>query len=478
MVLAKHYIDGVWTEGQGQQARIPCLNPATSEPAAETCDGALADMEAAIASASQAFYRTDWRRSPRLRADVLLAFADRLEQRMPEIADWIVTLNGKVRAEAEGEIMAGVSELRYYAGLARLIYSRSIETAPGALSELWKEPAGVSAIILPWNAPITLLIRSLAPALAAGCTAVIKPATQTAYAHNLALECLTQDERMPKGVVQSVTESGADLSILLSESPDIHVLSFTGSTAVGKKIAVASATTLKRLSLELGGKAPALVLPDADIDRSVQGIVAGGMVMAGQQCTAISRVIVDASIYDEFADKLVTSLKAWRVGLGTDPQSQMGCLINIQSRDRIAGLVNNAPAEAECLLSGHIPAHLEKGAFITPSVLAIHDLSSRYIQEELFGPLLVLEKSQSLEESIERANATRYSLASSVWTQDHKLARQAARELRFGNVWLNTHNRLFAEAETGGQGDSGYGRLHGVEGLEEFFETKHFFYEM
>ncbi|MCK9507725.1 MAG: aldehyde dehydrogenase family protein [Pigmentiphaga sp.] len=478
MVLAKHYIDGVWTEGLAEKKRIPCMNPATSEIVAETCDGSLADMEAAIAGAKQAFYQSAWRRSPRLRAEVMLAFADRLEQRMPEIADWMVTLNGKIRKEAEGEIMAGVSELRYYAGLARLIYSRSIETAPGAISELWKEPAGVSAIILPWNAPVTLLIRSLAPALAAGCTAVIKPAPQTAYAHNLAMECLTQDERLPKGVVQTVTESGAALSILLSESPDIDVLSFTGSTAVGKKIAAASATTLKRLSLELGGKAPALVLSDADIDRSIEGIVAGGMVMAGQQCTAISRVIVDQSIYDAFADKLVNYLKAWRVGPGTDPQSQMGCLINIENRDRIVNLVKQAPPEAECLLAGQVPEHLSKGAFVTPSVLAIQDLNSSYIQQELFGPLLVLEKSQGLEDAIERANATRYSLASSVWTQDHKLARQAARELRFGNVWLNTHNRLFAEAETGGHADSGYGRLHGVEGLEEFFETKHFFYEM
>jgi len=479
MNTARHYIDGQWVEAANGQATIgQTLNPATSAPAASFCDGTAAEARAAVQAARKAFDGTAWRNSPRVRAEVLLSFATRLEERKELIADWLVKVNGKLRREALGEIMAGVSELKYYAGLARNLFGRIMEVEPGCHASLDREPAGVAAIILPWNAPITLLVRSLAPALAAGCAVAIKPAHQTSLPHNLALECLVDDPRLPAGIVNSVIESGSAVSRHLCETPDVDVISFTGSTRVGKLIAQASASTLKRLSLELGGKAPAIVFDDCDMDKTVAGIVAGGMVMAGQQCTCIARVLVADAIYDEFGRRLVQALKDVRVGPGDDPQSQMGSLIDIANRDRIADLVAKAQREAQVLLEGRVPdGPLGKGAFITPSLIEVQDLASPFIQDELFGPLLVLERFNTEEDAIARSNATRYSLASSVWTRDGLKARRAASRLKFGTVWRNTHNRLFAEAETGGYGDSGYGKLHGLEGLDDFLQTKHFYFE-
>ena len=476
---AKHYIDGEWVESLGANAQIgEILNPATSELAARFAEGGAAEAEAAIASARTSFDTSGWRHSPRLRADILLAFATRLEQRREEIADWLVTLNGKLRREAVGEIMAGVSELRYYAGVARTLAGRIIAIDPGCYSSLDREAAGVAAIILPWNAPVTLLVRSLAPALAAGCTVVIKPAHQTSLVNNMVLEELVCDERLPRGVVQSVIESRADVSRTLCESPDIDVISFTGSTRVGKLIASSSANTLKRLSLELGGKAPAIAFGDCDINRTVAGVVAGSMVMAGQQCTAIARTLVQDSIYDTFVARLAEALRSLKVGPGNDPSSQMGTVIDLANRDRIASLVERAAKEERVLLHGEIPGgDLARGAFIRPSLVEVDDLNSMFIQQELFGPLLVVERFRDEDDALLRANATRYSLASSVWTKDATLARRMSARLKFGTVWSNSHNKLFAEAETGGYGDSGYGKLHGLEGMNDFMQTKHFYFE-
>ena len=482
MQTSLHYIDGQWTSGQCAAPAGEALNPASSEVAALFAQGSAQDAQAAVAAARRAFETTPWRHSPRVRADVLLRFAERLEARREPIADWLVTLNGKLRREALGEIMAGVSELHYYAGLARNISGRVQEIEPQCYAVMDREAAGVAVIILPWNAPVTLLVRSLAPALAAGCTAVLKPAQQTALVHNLVLECLLDDERLPAGAVNSVIESGAEVSRALCANPDVDVISFTGSAAVGKQIARDTSHLLTRLSLELGGKAPAVVLADCDLDRTVQGIVSGGMVMAGQQCTAITRVLVEEPLFDRFAEALRTALSQLRVGPGDDAASQMGCVIDMRNRDRIEALLQQAETSPEVLrihLRGTAGSGaLARGAFISPSLIEVQDLNSRFIQEELFAPLLVIERFSDDDEAVARANATRYGLAASVWGRDTNRARRIAQRLRSGTVWLNSHNRLFAEAETGGARDSGYGRLHGPQGLDDFLQTKHVYQEL
>ena len=478
MKLAKHYINGEWLAAVEIKANTANnINPATGDVVAEFCDGGVAEAKAAVQSATDAFFQSGWSHNARLRAEILQSFAERLDEQKEEIADWLVTLNGKLRREALGEIMAGISELKYYAGVARNLFGRTLEVEPGCHAMLDREAAGVAAIILPWNAPVTLLVRSLAPAMAAGCTVVIKPAAQTALVNNMVLECLVQDNRLPKGVINSVIESGADVSRFLCESKDVHVISFTGSSRVGQLIAKTAINPLKRLSLELGGKAPAVVFEDCDIEKTVAGIVSGGMVMAGQQCTAVARVLVQDTIYDQFSQRLADALRNLKVGLGTDPQSQMGCLIDIANRDRIARLVEDAESKHKVLCKGVIPQGLEKGAFITPSLIEVDDLASPLIQEEIFGPVLIIERFTDEAEAIHRSNATDYGLAASVWTRDMLKARRVAFKIRSGNVWMNAHNRLFAEIETGGYGNSGYGRLHGIEGLNDFLQTKHFYFE-
>jgi acyl-CoA reductase-like NAD-dependent aldehyde dehydrogenase len=336
----------------------------------------------------------------------------------------------------------------------------------------------VAGIIVPWNAPVILLIRSLAPALAAGCTVVIKAAHQTALVNQLTLECLTSIAGLPSGVVCSFTESGADIGRAISQSPHIDVISFTGSSATGKRIAADAAGTLKRLSLELGGKAPAIVLPDAPLASTLTGLVAGALPMAGQQCTAIARVLVHESRFDETAAALAERLNSLVIGPGHEPNSQLGPLIDHANRDRLARLAAEASQHGKVWLQGGVPTGpLSQGAFVSPTLVEVSDLSSKYIQEELFGPVLVIERYRDQADAIARANATRYGLAASVWTSDRAAGQAMARELKSGTVWMNTHNKLFPEAETGGFRESGYGRLHGVEGLNDFLSTKHVYWE-
>lgn len=479
MHIAQQYISGQWLPGvSGTPGVGRSIDPARGVAAAGFYEGTVADAKACIAAARQAFETTTWKQQPRLRADVLRLFADRLEARQHEIADVLVLLNGKLRREALGEIAASISELRYYAGLARNLFGRTIEVEPGCYSFLDREAIGVAAIIVPWNAPVTLLVRSLAPALAAGCTVVIKAAHQTALVTALVLECLTADTRVPAGVVNAFTESGNEATKALCSDREVDVISYTGSTGVGKAIAQTASAHLTRLSLELGGKSPAIVMADADLDAAVRGVTAGATVMAGQMCTAISRVLVEAAVRKAFAEKLADAFRRVRVGPGDAVESEMGPMIDVANRNRVKRLAEEAADTCEVVHLGHVPTELPSGgAFITPSLVAVRDVNSQYVQQELFGPLVVLESFESDAECVARANATRFGLAASLWTRDQQRALRVARTLKIGTVWLNVHNRLFAEAETGGYRESGYGRLHGVEGLSDFLETKHVYLE-
>ncbi len=476
---AMHWIDGKWCPfGDKGSARGDCIDPASGEKVGTFAEGGLADAEAAIAAARRAFDDGGWSHAPRVRSQVLLDFADRLAARRKEIEVQLTRVNGKLLRESAGELSASISELRYYAGLARNLFGRCVEPDDGCMSLLTREPAGLAGIIVPWNAPITLLVRSLAPALAAGCTAVVKSAHQTSLATHLVIKCLAEVPGLPPGAVNFITESGSAVSEALVRAADVEVVSFTGSRAVGKKIMAAAAGTLKRLSLELGGKSPSIVFPDCDRTKAVATLVAAATVMAGQMCTAATRVLVHESVADAFRHDLAAALGSVIVGPGNDAASQMGPMIDRRSRDRIVRLVDEAAARGKLLLRGRVPdGKLGAGAFITPSLIEIRDLASPLIQEEIFGPVLVLETFDDEAEAVARANATRYGLAASLWTRDHARAHRMARALMAGTVWINTYNRLFPEAETGGYRESGFGRLHGVEGLNDFLQTKHVYFE-
>jgi acyl-CoA reductase-like NAD-dependent aldehyde dehydrogenase len=352
-----------------------------------------------------------------------------------------------------------------------------LEVAPGEFSSMLREPAGVAGLIIPWNAPAVLLVRALAPAIAAGCTVVIKPAPQTALFNAAMLEPLFALPGLPAGAVNLFTESGHAGAAHLVVSPRVDVLSFTGSTATGQRIMRDCAATMKKLSLELGGKSCCLVFEDADIAAIAPKLAAAATIISGQQCTAARRVLVHASRFAEMKTELIAALGRIRLGNGLDPATNMGPLIDWQSRDNVERRIGEALDSCdEVLLAGGRPqGELGNGAFLAPSLIAHRDSSAFFCQEEIFGPLLVLESFEDEAEAVARANHTEFGLSASVWTGEGARAWRVARALRNGTVWLNDHNKLFAEAETGGYRKSGLGRLHGVDALLDFSELKHIY---
>ncbi len=473
MTLAQHWIDGQWVASEGG-AQAESINPATGDVLGKFAAGGAAEAQAAIGAARRAFDQTDWSQRPRLRAAVLLEMAHRLETHKEEFSKYLSAENGKLLVDAEHELFAAVSEARYYAGLTRNIFGRVSEIEPGVYAMMSREPMGVAGIIVPWNAPVTLMMRSLAPALAAGCTTVIKAAPQTALINEKIFRILSEIPSLPTGVINMVVETGDEVSKTMVASEAVDTISYTGSTEVGKKIMASASGTLKRLNLELGGNAPCLVFEDADLRLTLPALVRGGMVMAGQMCTAASRILVHESRFDVVKEGLKKLLSEFIVGPGNDPNSQMGPMIDHANRDRIHKLICDSERWGEVVLRGEpLSGALERGAFISPSLVVDATPESPLMCSEVFGPVLTLSRFSDEADAIAKANNSRFGLASSVWTSDLQRGQRMARKLQSGTVWINAHNRLMAEAETGGYKQSGQGRLHGLEGLDDFLQTKH-----
>ncbi len=470
---ARHYVGGEW-RAQGEVRPTVEVYTGVDHGAYHLADAALA--EEAIHNARVAFDRTSWAHAPRLRAQVLLELADAIAARQGEIARTICAETGKVLAHCTHETTAAISEARYYAGLARAIFGRVAEIDEGKQSIFAQEAIGVAAIIVPWNAPSTLLLRSLGPALAAGCTVVVKGAHQTATVNRLFAECLAACPSLPAGVV-NVVHGELDVSRTLCTHVEVDTVSFTGSSATGKAIMAGAAPTLKRLSLELGGKAPALVFADADVPTAAREIIAGMIAHSGQMCTAVTRVLVEESAWDTAVPALVEAARAVRSGDPMAPGVQMGPLFDLPSAERYRANLDAAAQAGRALLPGGIEAGHPRANVVAPALFEIEDNTHRLVQDELFAPIVMVERFSSDEGAVLSANSTRYGLAASVFTQDQARARRVARALKSGTVWINCHNRLFAEAETGGFRDSGLGRLHGLEGLAPFLETKHVYAE-
>lgn len=477
--LARHWIAGEWIESSDRSESVT-VDPSDGSEVCRYADGSRPEADASIAAARRVFDDSSWAHDPRRRARALLEMADALDARRQPLAELLCRENGKPLAECQHEVAISSSELRFYAGLARANFGRVMETEPGQMSMLAREPMGVAGIIVPWNAPLILLVRSLGPALAAGCTAVIKHAAQTAGTSALACEAFAASSSLPSGCVNAFAERGAAGARQLVASTDVDVVSYTGSTHVGKQIMADAAGTLKRLNLELGGSAPCVVFEDADLDRTALALVRAGMIMAGQQCVAASRLIVHERILDGFAQRLAAALSAMVIGPGRAPSTQLGPLIDLRSRDRIESLTANAiQAGARPLLEpGRPGGALARGAFLSPGLLRVEDAGNSILHQETFGPVLTLQTFTTETEAVRRANDSRFGLAASVWTSDLQRAQRVAQRIQAGTVWINMHGRLAAEIETGGYKESGIGRLHGVQGLEEFLQTKHVAWEL
>ncbi len=466
--IARHYAGGDWLAGGSVEES---LDPATDQVLGLYYDADLPVASAAIAAARTAFADTEWRHDRELRAKVLWELADAVEANIDRLALAISLENGKPLGQAQFELSIAAPKLRYYAGLALTDVGSAATVYRGATSMLLHEAVGPAGIIVPWNSPGILSIRSIAPALAAGCTAAVKMPAQTALANSLIAEVLTGVPSLPAGVLNFFTESGDAGAKALVSSPDIAVVSYTGSTAVGAKIASAAGTQLKRVSLELGGKTPMIVFDDADLDAVVPALVAGITVFAGQFCMTGSRIIAQEGIADALSDRLSSALSKIETGPGTNPATQMGPLIDHAAVERVdAFLLDN---DATFILRGG-PVE-GPGAFYKPAIVAVQDLSSPLIQTEIFGPVATFETFSDEAEAIIRANATDYGLAASVWTTDSARALRVSHQIEAGTVWTNAWAEILDQFEEGGYKKSGVGRLNGRGGLAEFQEVKHIY---
>ncbi|QHK18556.1 aldehyde dehydrogenase family protein [Pseudarthrobacter psychrotolerans] len=465
---ALHFIDGglVGSEREGES-----LSPATGEVLGTFADADGAEGQHAIDAALKAFHATPWSTDRHLRHKVLNQMADAFEARMEEFVQLLARENGKILNEARFELALTIPKLRYYAALALTEDGRAAEVTPGLHLRSIPEAAGVAGVIVPWNSPVVLSVRSFAPALAAGCTVVMKLPAQTALVNGLIHEVLASVPELPAGVINSVTESGSDVAMLLVSSPDVDVISYTGSTKVGRQIMAAAASRLKRVSLELGGKTPMIVFADADLDAVVPTLTAAVTTFAGQFCMTGSRILVEAPVADELRRRMRGSLAAVKVGPGDDPESQIGPMIDAANARRVDEAVEAATSYSTVLVRGGRP-HGQDSAFYAPSLLEVDRVDVPIVQEEVFGPVATFEIFETEEEAIAKANATEYGLAASIWTRDIDRPLRVGRRLKAGTVWTNTWAVVADQFEEGGFKQSGLGRLNGTGGLAEFQEVK------
>jgi betaine-aldehyde dehydrogenase len=469
---ARHWIAGEWVElGVVKQS----INPANGKSIGTFYDGNAEVAQSAITAASTAFKLDGWRTDPMLRSTALSHLADVYAARLAEVIDTLCLENGKTRPEATFEATLIIRALRFAAGLALHTFGRVADTVPGRMSMSIRQPVGVAGLIIPWNSPAYLGIRALVPALAAGCTAVMKFPAQAAQSAFVASELLSSVPEFPKGVVNIFFESGAEGAQLLVGSPQAPVISFTGSTHTGRLIAQAAAVHLKRVGLELGGKTPHVIFDDADLNVLLPTLEKSSTVFAGQFCMTGSRILVQRGIADQVIEGLAERLRKVRPGPASDPASTMGPLIDLASVARVDQAVEDAiSAGAKVIVRGgpsKDPA-LTGGAFYHPTLLAVTDSSLPIVQRETFGPVQTVQIFDTEEEAVELANDSEYGLNACVWSRDVDIPVRVARRLDAGLVSINSWANLAVEFEEGGYKASGIGRLGGLASIEDFLEYK------
>ncbi|MEH7871392.1 aldehyde dehydrogenase family protein [Rhizobium laguerreae] len=459
-------------EGQLKQS----IDPATYNVIGHYPDYGLEAAKFAVAAASKAFRETMWAHDHELRARVLDQLACAFERNRDRLLEILSLENGKVKAEAAFELDMVASKLRYSAATALVEGGRALTPKPGSISVILRQPMGVAAVIAPWNSPVILTIRSLAPALAAGCTTVIKLPGQVAQTASVMAEIMAEAEDLPNGVINLFFESGPEGSAYLVDSPEVPVVSFTGSTRTGRAISSAGARYLKRFGMELGGKTPMIVFDDADLDAALPALEKALTVFSGQFCMTGSRLLVQDGKYEAVRNGLAERLRNVKVGPAADPSSDMGPLIDRANVARVDGVVEAAIAAGAKVVERGGPINvgpLANGAFFRPALLEVSDNSLAIVQEETFGPVLTIQRFSDEAEAIRLANDNEYGLSASIWTREVDRSLRVAQALEAGSVWINDWARVYDGTEEGGFKQSGVGRLNGLAALDDFIEHKH-----
>lgn len=472
--IERMYIDGQWVSALADKTR-DVINPADASVLATVAEGAAEDVQLAVAAAKRAFYEDGWMvTSPIERARLMFALADALEKRTDEFAKLETLNNGKVLREAQYDVSDAVACFRYYAGLATKPHGQTYDVADPMQTLVVREPIGVCGQIVPWNYPLLMAAWKLAPALAAGNTVVFKPSELTPLTVIRLFE-LIDAVGYPKGVANLVLGAGDTVGHEIAANFDIDKVAFTGGTKTGRSIMMAATGNIKNISLELGGKSPNIIFADADFEAAVDWTLFAIFVNQGEVCSAGSRLLIEESIHDKFLERLVERTKKITIGPGLKEDVEMGPLISETHLNRVLAYIELGKKEGAKLVCGGnriMEGNLEKGYFVEPAIFTDTSPEMRIVQEEIFGPVLVVQKFKDEQEAISLANNTIYGLAGGVFTQDGAKGLRVIKKLRAGITWINAYNPTYNEAPWGGYKQSGLGRELGTFGFEEYTEVK------